>query len=115
MSVTVQIDSHRIESAAGATLFDLAKQMDVRIPTSCSGKGNCRECLVEIAQGGELLSDRTPEEAHLQGDFRLSCRATIEVGSGAIRCQTCSAARFKSRSTALVCRASTRRRSLARQ
>ena len=62
--------------------------MDVRIPTSCSGKGNCRECLVEIAQGGELLSDRTPEEAHLQGDFRLSCRATIEVGSGAIRCQT---------------------------
>ena len=62
--------------------------MDVRIPTSCSGKGNCRECLVEIAQGDELLSDRTPEEAHLQGDFRLSCRATLEAGSGAIRCQT---------------------------
>ena len=88
MSVTVQIDSTRIESEAGATLFDLAKRMDVRIPTSCSGNGNCRECLVEITGGGELLSGRTPEEAHLQGDFRLSCRATIEVGSGAIRCQT---------------------------
>ena len=88
MSVTVQIDSTRIESEAGATLFDLAKRMDVRIPTSCSGNGNCRECLVEITGGGELLSGRTPEEAHLQGDFRLSCRATLEAGSGAIRCQT---------------------------
>lgn len=88
MSVTVQIDSQRIESAAGATLFDLAKRMDVRIPTSCSGNGSCCECLVEIAEGAELLSDRAPEEDHLQGDFRLSCRATVEAGTGAICCQT---------------------------
>jgi len=79
LSVTVQIDSTRIESEAGATLFDLAKRMDVRIPTSCSGNGSCRECLVEIAEGGDLLSGRTPEEEHLQGDFRLSCRATLEA------------------------------------
>lgn len=88
MSVTVQIDSHRIESDPGATLFGLAKRMDVRIPTSCSGNGNCRECLVEITGGGELLSGRASEEDHLQGDFRLSCRATVEAGSGTIRCQT---------------------------
>ena len=88
MSVTVQIDSHRIESEAGVTLFGLAKRMGVRIPTSCSGNGNCRECLVEIAEGGESLSTRAPEEEHLQGDFRLSCRATLEAGSGLVRCQT---------------------------
>ena len=88
MSVIVQIDSHQIESGAGAMLFDLAKQMDVRIPTSCFGRGNCRECLVEITKGGELLSSRTREEDHLQGDFRLSCRATVEADSGAICCQT---------------------------
>jgi len=88
VSVTVQIDSHRIESDPGATLFGLAKRMDVRIPTSCSGNGNCRECLVEITGGGELLSGRASEEDHLQGDFRLSCRATVEAGSGTIRCQT---------------------------
>ena len=88
MSVTVQIDSHRIESEAGVTLFGLAKRMGVRIPTSCSGNGNCRECLVEIAEGGESLSTRAPEEEHLQGDFRLSCRATVEAGSGLVRCQT---------------------------
>jgi uncharacterized 2Fe-2S/4Fe-4S cluster protein (DUF4445 family) len=62
--------------------------MGVRIPTSCSGNGNCRECLVEIAEGGESLSTRAPEEEHLQGDFRLSCRATLEAGSGLVRCQT---------------------------
>ncbi len=88
MSVTVQIDSQRIDSAVGATLFDLARQMDVRIPTSCSGNAKCRECLVEIAEGGDLLSSRAPEEEHLDGEFRLSCRATIEAGSGTIRCQT---------------------------
>jgi len=88
VSVTVQIDSHRIESEAGVTLFGLAKRMGVRIPTSCSGNGNCRECLVEIAEGGESLSTRAPEEEHLQGDFRLSCRATVEAGSGLVRCQT---------------------------
>ncbi|MBS33693.1 MAG: ferredoxin [Verrucomicrobiales bacterium] len=88
MSVTVQIDSRRIESEAGVTLFGLAKRMGVRIPTSCSGNGNCRECLVEIAEGGESLNTRAPEEEHLQGDFRLSCRATLEAGSGLVRCQT---------------------------
>ena len=88
MSVIVQIDSHRIESDTGATLFDLAKRTDVRIPTSCSGNGNCRECLVEINEGGELLSARSREEDHLQGDFRLSCRAAVETDSGTIRCQT---------------------------
>ncbi|MDP6793930.1 MAG: ASKHA domain-containing protein [Verrucomicrobiota bacterium] len=88
MSVTVQIDSHRIESDAGVTLFGLAKRMNVRIPTSCSGNGNCRECLVEIAEGGERLSARTSEEDHLQGDFRLSCRATVEANSGEIHCHT---------------------------
>jgi len=62
--------------------------MDMRIPTSCSGNGSCRECLVEITEGGELLSERTPEEEHLQGDFRLSCRATIKANSGSIHCHT---------------------------
>ncbi len=68
---------HDLESgiAAGTTLFDAAEALGIRVPTSCQKQGKCRECLMEIEQGAELLSPREPEERHLGGAFRLSCRA----------------------------------------
>ncbi len=36
----------------------------------------------------EFLSPRTPEERHLSGSFRLSCRTHVAADAGAIRCHT---------------------------
>jgi uncharacterized 2Fe-2S/4Fe-4S cluster protein (DUF4445 family) len=44
--------------------------------------------VVEVLEGNELLTPRGPEEAHLAGNFRLSCRARVDVDSGTVRCHT---------------------------
>jgi uncharacterized 2Fe-2S/4Fe-4S cluster protein (DUF4445 family) len=43
---------------------------------------------VEVTEGMDCLSERTPEETHLRENFRLSCRAKIVKESGVIRCHT---------------------------
>jgi uncharacterized 2Fe-2S/4Fe-4S cluster protein (DUF4445 family) len=70
-----QIDGREAQAPRGATLFDVAEELGVRVPTSCNKQGKCRECLFEIEAGDELLTPRTPEEEHLRPGFRLSCRA----------------------------------------
>ena len=60
----------------------------MRVATSCRKQGKCRECLVEVVEGGDHLSERSPEEQHLKGDFRLSCRARVSAESGTIACHT---------------------------
>ncbi len=72
----------------GTNLFEAAEEMDIRVPSSCRKQGKCRECLVEVVHGAELLSPRTTEEEHLKGSFRLSCRTQIAADNGTIRCHT---------------------------
>ena len=62
--------------------------MGIKVPTSCRKQGKCKECLVEVTEGMELLSPRTPEEAHLSQNFRLSCRCKIASETGLVRCHT---------------------------
>jgi uncharacterized 2Fe-2S/4Fe-4S cluster protein (DUF4445 family) len=62
--------------------------MGIKVPTSCRKQGKCKECLVEIAEGMQFLSPRTPEESHLAKNFRLSCRCKIASNTGIIRCHT---------------------------
>jgi uncharacterized 2Fe-2S/4Fe-4S cluster protein (DUF4445 family) len=62
----------------GKSLFDYADEVSVAVPQSCSRSGRCRECVVEIRQGGDQLSARTEAEAYLPEDFRLACQAEIE-------------------------------------
>jgi uncharacterized 2Fe-2S/4Fe-4S cluster protein (DUF4445 family) len=62
----------------GKSLFDYADEVSVAVPQSCSRSGRCRECVVEIRQGGEQLSARTEAEEYLPEDFRLACQADIE-------------------------------------
>ena len=71
----------------GLTLFEHAERLGVRVPTSCKKQGKCKECLVEVTEGQDALSPSTPEEQHLRGRFRLSCRTTIE-GDAHVRCHT---------------------------
>jgi uncharacterized 2Fe-2S/4Fe-4S cluster protein (DUF4445 family) len=88
MPTRVKIDRKEHLAPRGMSLFECAEQIEVRVPTSCLKNGKCRECLVEVTEGMEHLSARTPEEEHLTGKFRLSCRARINSDSGEIRCHT---------------------------
>ncbi|HKI69811.1 MAG TPA: ASKHA domain-containing protein, partial [Verrucomicrobiae bacterium] len=72
----------------GASLFDYAEKLGIKVPTSCRKQGKCKECLVEISEGMDCLSANVPEEDHLKENFRLSCRARIVKDSGVVRCHT---------------------------
>jgi len=88
MSLHLNINSTDIDATAGKTLFDHADGVGIQVPTSCLKQGKCRECLMEVVEGMDLLSDPADEEAHLQDRFRLSCRARIVASDGSIRCHT---------------------------
>jgi uncharacterized 2Fe-2S/4Fe-4S cluster protein (DUF4445 family) len=81
------IDGVTGELAPGETLFDRAEALGVHVPTSCVKQGKCRECLVEVEAGGELLTPPAPQERHLEGRFRLACRTRLAL-SGEVRCHT---------------------------
>jgi uncharacterized 2Fe-2S/4Fe-4S cluster protein (DUF4445 family) len=88
MSIELHFNGRRTNAAPGLSLFDCADRLDIKVPTSCNKNGKCRECLVEIAGGMELLSPQTSEEKHLKENFRLSCRCKITSDSGVVRCHT---------------------------
>ncbi len=88
MGIELHFNGRRANGTPGASLFDCADALGIRVPTSCNRNGRCRECLVEIAEGMELLSPRTPEEGHLKENFRLSCRCKIASAAGVVRCHT---------------------------
>jgi ferredoxin len=85
VSVHVEIDTQSLELQSEQSLFDCATEIGVRVPTSCNKNGKCRECLVEVVEGEELLSPFAPEEAHLRTSFRLACRARVVGTTGTIR------------------------------
>jgi uncharacterized 2Fe-2S/4Fe-4S cluster protein (DUF4445 family) len=87
MHAVLTINGQEIEAGPGASIFDCAERLGVRIPTSCDKQGKCRECLVEVTEGAELLSPRTERERHLSGAFRLSCRTEV-VREGHVKCHT---------------------------
>lgn len=88
MSVELHLNEHQVTALLGASLFECAEALGLYVPTSCQKQGKCKECMVEVMEGSELLSPPTPHEAHLRDRFRLSCRARIVAGSGVVRCHT---------------------------
>lgn len=88
MSIELHFNQHRGTAARGSALFDCAESMGIKVPTSCRKQGKCKECLVEIVEGMDLLSTPTPQEAHLKGNFRLSCSCRIAADEGLVRCHT---------------------------
>src|SRR5262245_28496661 len=84
MPVTLTVNGHRIEAPAGVSLFTAAEQAGVRVPTSCVTQGKCKECVVEITRGMELLTPPTSYETHLDASsrFRLSCQCKVAADSG---------------------------------
>jgi len=88
MAATLTIDGTTTDAPRGATLFDCAARVGVRVPTSCQKQGKCKECVVEVAEGMAYLSEPTSHERHLRGNFRLSCQATVAADAGRILCHT---------------------------
>ena len=74
----------RIPLHTDRSLFDYADDLAVRVPTSCGRTGECHECIVEIRRGKEALTDLTPEESFLRGDYRLACQARVKDASAEI-------------------------------
>ncbi len=88
MSVELHFNNQRAEIVPGPSLFECAESLGIYVPTSCIKQGKCKECLVEVVEGMDLLSPKAPQEKHLKENFRLSCRAHIVKDSGVIRCHT---------------------------
>jgi uncharacterized 2Fe-2S/4Fe-4S cluster protein (DUF4445 family) len=88
MSVELHFNDEHSSVLPGASLFDAAESLGIKVPTSCRKQGKCKECMVEVLEGAECLSARAPAEAHLSGRFRLSCCASITADSGVVRCHT---------------------------
>jgi uncharacterized 2Fe-2S/4Fe-4S cluster protein (DUF4445 family) len=88
MSVELHFNRQQTSVAPGSSLFDYAETLGIQVPTSCHKQGKCKECLVEVVQGMECLSAKSPEEKHLKENFRLSCRCRVVADSGVVRCHT---------------------------
>ena len=90
MPLTLSINGHRIDIPVGVSLFAAAESAGVRVPTSCVTQGKCKECVVEVTRGMELLSPPTQFERHLDAKsrFRLSCQCRIIADSGTVECHT---------------------------
>jgi uncharacterized 2Fe-2S/4Fe-4S cluster protein (DUF4445 family) len=101
MATTLSINAHETAAPVGASIFELAEQVGVNVPTSCRKQGKCRECLVEVVEGMDRLTPRGPEENYLKEGFRLSCRARVIDGSGEIRCHTMRRAAMQVESAAI--------------
>lgn len=84
---TVTVDGLSGTAEIGTTLFDFAESLGITVPTSCYKQGKCRECLLEIESGSELLSPLAPQESHLGGKFRLACRTQL-TAPGEVHCHT---------------------------
>ena len=90
MPVTLRVNGHSVPVPAGVSLFTAAEQAGVRVPTSCVTQGKCKECVVEITQGMELLTAPTEFEKHLdvKARFRLSCQCRVAADAGEVECHT---------------------------
>jgi uncharacterized 2Fe-2S/4Fe-4S cluster protein (DUF4445 family) len=88
VAATLTLNGRTTAVVPGLTLFEHAERLGVRVPTSCRKQGKCKECLVEVTAGRDALSPPTPEEQHLRGSFRLSCRTTVAGDDVDVRCHT---------------------------
>ena len=87
-------EEKEVIAALGANLREKAIQNGVDIYrlrgklTNCGGYGQCGTCIVEIAEGAENLSPKTPfEQRRLKKkpeNYRLACQALVNGSVGVI-------------------------------
>ena len=93
--VTFEVDGGTGLIAPGATLWDAAKRLGVRLSADCKGAGECDGCAVEVTKGSEALSLATEAELKTLGaerllaGQRLACQ-TILVRNGEVAAKVAS-------------------------
>ena len=75
----------QIESEKNKSLFDYADFLNVRVPTSCGRTGECHECIVEVIEGFDGLSEKSESEKFLKENYRLACQSIVEDPNKNIR------------------------------
>ena len=88
MPVTLTINGQTTDAPRGGSIFDCAEAIGVQVPTSCRKNGKCKECIVDVTGGMQILSAHTEHEKHLKDPFRLSCQCTVTADDGEIKCHT---------------------------
>jgi uncharacterized 2Fe-2S/4Fe-4S cluster protein (DUF4445 family) len=88
MSIDLYFNNKKSVVSPGSPLHVYGESLGIRVPTSCNRQGKCKECIVEVTEGMELLSSPSHKEAHLKDNFRLSCQCKIIADSGVLRCNT---------------------------
>jgi len=88
MSIELHFNNKQHTVEAGSLLHEYAELFGIYVPTSCNRQGKCKECLVEVTEGMEYLSELVSQESHLKGNFRLSCRCRVVASYGVIKCNT---------------------------
>lgn len=88
MAVILTINGQSTQATPGLSLFDHAESLGIDVPTSCRKQGKCKECMVEVVEGMNILSPLAEPEQHLKGNFRLSCQTTVVAAEGHVRCHT---------------------------
>ena len=101
MSIELHFNNQQVTVESGSLLHEYAESLGIHVPTSCNRQGKCKECLVEVSEGMEILSQPVKEEEHLKGRFRLSCRCRLISESGILRCNTMHRGRMRIESKAL--------------
>ena len=84
MSIQIQFDGKQVPAEPGVSLFEVADALETSIPSSCRRVGRCRECMVEVTHGEELLTARSKEELDLPSGVRLACRSRLAAATGAV-------------------------------
>ena len=73
----IKSDNNSTPSLKGKSLFDFADTLSIRVPTSCGRTGECHECIIQVTEGLENLSEKKDLESFLSPEFRLACQAII--------------------------------------
>ncbi|MGA2847423.1 MAG: ASKHA domain-containing protein [Terracidiphilus sp.] len=86
--MNLTINGQSIQATDSRSLFDYAEALGIDVPTSCRKQGKCKECMVEVLEGMNVLSALAEPERHLKGNFRLSCQTFVASTDGHVRCHT---------------------------
>ncbi|MGD8699496.1 MAG: ASKHA domain-containing protein [Gemmatimonadales bacterium] len=82
--IDVTVEARTLEAQPGLSLFECAERLELPVTNSCQSQGTCRECIVEVTDGADILAPRTDRERHLHGQFRLACQAVIQAPQGKV-------------------------------
>lgn len=87
--VTFLPEGVSVEVEEGTNLLQAAQDNNITIQTTCGGKAQCRECIVQVVEDDDALTPLCRAEEKLLGNVyfitkeRLSCQTQV-LKSGAI-------------------------------